>query len=294
MHAEQTLDFALIGGDMRQVAACELLVKSGYRVRTFALNDCILPPEAEKCNNLRDCLFGARCVILPMPLTRDGETVNAPFCISKPKVKDILQLIGPDTSVFGGAIKPEVFDLARKNNMKLIDYMNDEALTIQNAAITAEGAIGIAIMQTPIELCGSKCLVVGNGRIGRILADKLRALGAQTWVSARKREDYARIRAAGHQPLKTHLIDDRIRTFSIVFNTVPAMVLPRPVLEKMNRNATIIDLASQPGGTDFVAARELGIKVEHALSIPGKIAPVTGGEIIVNTVMQILYEEGAL
>lgn len=41
----------------------------------------------------------------------------------------------------------------------------------------------------------------------------------------------------------------------IVFNTVPAMVLNAQLLVKMKKNSLIIDLASAPGGTDFVRLR---------------------------------------
>jgi len=43
---------------------------------------------------------------------------------------------------------------------------------------------------------------------------------------------------------------------------------------------------------DFDAAKELGIKVIWALSLPGKVAPVTAGEIIKGTVINILQELG--
>ena len=50
------------------------------------------------------------------------------------------------------------------------------------------------------------------------------------------------------------------------------------------------DLASKPGGVDFDTAGKLGLKVVWALSLPGKIAPVTSGEIIACTILNILKE----
>lgn len=43
---------------------------------------------------------------------------------------------------------------------------------------------------------------------------------------------------------------------------------------------------------DFDAAGKLGIKVIWALSLPGKVAPVTAGRAIKNTIYNILSELG--
>lgn len=45
-------------------------------------------------------------------------------------------------------------------------------------------------------------------------------------------------------------------------------------------------------GVDLTAAREFNLRVIWALSLPGKTAPVTAGEIIKNTVINILKETG--
>ena len=59
----------------------------------------------------------------------------------------------------------------------------------------------------------------------------------------------------------------------------------------MDRNALIIDLASEPCGTDFKTAEELGITAKKALGLPGKFAPKTAGEILKETVLNILSEK---
>ena len=51
-----------------------------------------------------------------------------------------------------------------------------------------------------------------------------------------------------------------------------------------------MDLASKPGGTDFAAARRLGHRAIHALSLPAACAPETAGEALARTVCEILAE----
>jgi dipicolinate synthase subunit A len=77
-----------------------------------------------------------------------------------------------------------------------------------------------------------------------------------------------------------------------VVNTVPARVLDETHLAELAPGALVIDLASRPGGVDFEAAAALGVKVIWALSLPGKVAPVTSGKNIRDTIYNILQELG--
>ena len=163
---------------------------------------------------------------------------------------------------------------------------------IPNAVPTAEGAIEIAIAETPFTIHGSKSLVLGYGKIGKILSKDLYALGAQTYVEARKYADLAMIEGHGYEPLPLDNLKDHIHEFDIIFNTIPSLILDDEILAKVKKDALIIDLASKPGGIDFDAAKSYGLKVIWALSLPGKIAPVSSGAIIKDTIMNIIKELG--
>ena len=161
---------------------------------------------------------------------------------------------------------------------------------IPNAVPTAEGAIEIAIAETPFTIHGSKSLVLGYGKIGKILSKDLYALGAQTYVEARKYADLAMIEGHGYEPLPLDNLKDHIHEFDIIFNTIPSLILDDEILAKVKKDALIIDLASKPGGVDFDAARELGVNTIWALSLPGKVAPISAGQIICDTIYNILSE----
>ena len=115
-------------------------------------------------------------------------------------------------------------------------------------------------------------------------------IGAKVTVSARKRKDLAQISAFGYEGVPIWELHDYIGKFDIIFNTVPSMILDRDLLTKVHRHCLIIDLASKPGGVDFAAAHEAGLKTVHALSLPGKVAPDTAGDIIKDTILNILDE----
>ena len=117
-------------------------------------------------------------------------------------------------------------------------------------------------------------------------------MGAQVYAAARKYADLAMIEGHGYEPLPLGSLKNHIGKFDIIFNTVPALVMGNEVLSNVRPDALIIDLASKPGGVDFDAAGRYGLKVIWALSLPGKIAPITSGAIIRDTIMNIINELG--
>lgn len=148
--------------------------------------------------------------------------------------------------------------------------------------------------QTDVTLHGLPVLVIGHGRVGSILAAKLHALGAEVAVSARSCRDFALIEAAGMEATDTRKLAAALPRFPLVFNTVPAAVLGAQELAKLPQDALVIDLASQPGGIDPSVAPPQGVRVIHALSLPGKVAPVTASIAVRDTVYAILREEEIL
>ena len=271
----------VLGGDLRQETVYNLLVEDGYNVIKFGLSD-----EIIDYNQLKIC----QILILPIPASYDNIYVNAPLCKEKIKIAEIVDVISENCFVLGGCLTYELKALLEKKKLKYYDYYNREELIIKNAIPTVEGAIEIAMSELPITLFGSKSLVVGYGRIGKILADRLKAFGSQVTVSARNHKDFAWIEEKGLTPIHTDRIEKYVNTFDIIFNTVPATVLGKNVLEKVKETALIIDLASKPGGVDFSVAGELGRNVIWALSLPGKTAPITSGKIIKDTIVNILSE----
>ena len=130
---------------------------------------------------------------------------------------------------------------------------------------------------------------MGYGRIGKVLARLLKAVGSDVTVSARNTTDAAYIRALGYRFVNTEELRE-IRGYDLVFNTVPARIFDDELLKNTDRHTLLTDLASLPGGVDFEAASALRIDAQRALSLPGKCAPKAAGDIIKTTVFQIIEE----
>lgn len=161
-----------------------------------------------------------------------------------------------------------------------------------NAPPTGEGTIQIAMEELPVTLHGARALILGAGRLGKVLAQQLQGLGVKVTVAARKWSDLAWIETWGCESARSDDLHGHLAGYDLVCNTVPTLLLDRPALEELKAGCLVIDLASAPGGVDFAAAQELGVKVIWALALPGKAAPVTAGRIVRDAIYHILTEEG--
>ena len=278
---------SVIGGDLRQLTLARLLKKEGYSVFLYGFEE---HQDAPECAESLEKAMQSDIIILPVPVSFDGININMPFGKAEISLDCIIEEINPSSLVLGGQIKPELAKALSVRGIAFRDYLLRDELSIRNAVPTAEGAIEIAISETPITLHGSKILVTGYGKVGKILARMLSGMGALTYVEARKYADLALIEGHGYIPVALCEFPLCVGEFDIIFNTVPSLLFTRDVLKKVKKDALIIDLASRPGGVDFSAAKELGLRVIWALSLPGKIAPVTSGAIIKDTVMNIINE----
>lgn len=278
---------SVIGGDLRQIALAHLLEKKGCNVQIFGFDKNIEVGTLKKAHTLADAAKAA-AIVLPLPVSQDNITLNAPLSINEIKLGELAKAAPKNSLVFGGKFSAAAREFFR--GIRVYDYLDREELSVLNAIPTAEGAIEIALAETPRTIHSSKCLVIGYGRIGKVLADRLGAFGAEVVVSARKAEDFSWISANGFESVNSLELEKERFDYNIIFNTVPSVILNAAVLEKIPKDTLIIDLASKPGGVDFSLARELGLKVIWALSLPGKTAPITAGEIIGNTILNILKE----
>jgi dipicolinate synthase subunit A len=161
--------------------------------------------------------------------------------------------------------------------------------TVGNAALTAEGAIGLLIRESPRSLWKGRALVTGWGRIARCLAPRLRAMGSEVTVAARKLGDRAEAEAQGLRACRMEDIGALAGAQDFLINTVPAEVIPREALERLRPDSLLLELASEPG-FDRDLAQELGLSALAAPGLPGKSAPCAAAGLIRDTVYAVIRE----
>lgn len=280
---------SVIGGDLRALTLAGLLRDDGCSVTVYGFDRDIDTAGHKAAGSLAEAL-SAEVIVLPIPASSDGVGINAPYAKNRILLDDFFAGLGPAKLVLAGHVSKKLADRFDAEGVAYIDYYNREELVVKNTVPTAEGAIEIAISETPVTLCGSNVLVVGYGRIGKVLTRLLTAFGAKVTASARRLGDMAWIEASGAKAVHTNAISACAGEFDIIFNTVPGIVINEEVLAAMKQDALVIDLASVPGGVDLEAAKSLNRRIIWALSLPGKTAPITAGGIIKDTVTNILAE----
>ena len=286
----ENIKLSVIGGDARQSAAARKLEEQGFKCSLFGTE---VFEGQSLCRDLAECLKDTNAVILGVPFSNDGHRVNCKSPDYAISLRSLYERLAPRSLMLGGKVTPEAQSQAALYGVRFLDYLEREEVNIHNAVPTAEGAIEIAMRELLVTLFGSRSAVLGYGRVGRALAERLKALGSDVTVAVRRERDAAWCKASGLKTLGYSSLAD-LRGFDVIFNTVPARVLGSAELADIGSASLIIDLASKPGGVDMDSARELGCRVIWALSLPGKVAVRTAGEIIADSVLSILREEGTV
>lgn len=274
--------FGVIGGDRRQAELARLLAADGNTVLTYGL-------ERWKPGGVvsLDQAAMADVVILPLPLCKGDGVLN---CEEGPvPTLDLFRRLRPEQKILAGQVRPPQRREADACGLTIEDYFLREELTVANAAATAEAAIQVAMEKLDRTILGMNCLVLGFGRIGKLLSYRLHGLGAHVTASARAPKDLAWIHAYGWKAVETSHLDGELGDIGVVFNTVPSRVLDESLLAQLPKECLCIDLASQQG-IDLAAAERLGLENIWAKSLPGRFVPCTAAAVIRNAINYILLE----
>ena len=296
---KRKIKLALMGGDLRQLVVARELAKI-YEVGVWGAWGTQEIEGVTVCAAPEQAIADADAVILPLPSSTDGITLNCPGDLSCNRIKlaKIVGLMREGMLLVGGKLPEALINVAQSKKIKCFDYFNCETLQIKNAYITAEAALSIAMNSLGKSIADSRFVITGYGRIASQLAALLRKLGASVTVAARKESDRAYAECIGCDSLAIRAANERgkwydtiTRDYDVLFNTVPNWLFDRDFLETLDKKTFIIDLASAPGGVDVCAAKELSANVLWATSLPGKYAHESAGKIISDCVKNILEEE---
>ena len=290
--ALQGIIAAVIGGDGRELEVLKGLLADGAEVRT-----CGCPPGASsimgspQCATLAEAIEGADVVVAPVPLIAPDGTLYAPQW-PVPLYLDAaaLERVKPGALLVIGTSTPILDSLAREGGFRIREYGEDDELMILRAPTVAEGAIGLTIANTEISIHNARTLVIGFGRIGFSVTRLLIGMNARVTVVARSPVQRARAWEMGARPVTLEHLAEEVASADMVFNTVPALLLTREVLESMRPDVFVLDMAGAPGGTDFSAASELGIKAILGRGL-GSRAPKTAGQSQWQGIRKIILAE---
>lgn len=279
----------MLGCDQREVDLAIALLDLGVDLRLVGFPAQGSLKKALHFDEPKEAIKGTLALIAPMSNTDAAGWIKTRMDGMETGINlaEILPMLPGKTPLLVGVAKPVIKGLVAQYGLSLIETAEIDEIAILNSIPTAEGAIQVAMENTVITIHASRCLVLGLGRCGTTLVQKLVALGAKVTASSRSPQDLARAVALHAEPLPLANLHQRI-DFDLIFNTIPAMVLSRSYVRLLHGETVIVDIASGPGGTDFQAAEQLGILAIHALSLPGKVAPKTAGAILIKHIPHLL------
>ena len=279
---------SVVGGDARQIYTAQRLEEYGFDVCLFGLDGerGRLLPRAE---TLAQALQ-SDAAVLPLPCTRDGRTLHAPDAAGALSLRAIAEHIPPGTVCFAGMAPERFTEALSAKGVTMFDYYRDEALTVKNARLTAEGVLSEIIARTPVTVWGMSAAVTGYGRVSRYVCRALQALGASVTVYARDPVQRAQAETDGLRASPVAYLPEQSHRFDVIVNTVPAPVVTADAVANARRDCLFVETASAPYGVDFDACERSGRRLVKAFSQPGKTAPKTAGILIAETVFGMIKE----
>lgn len=218
-----------------------------------------------------DCFLKSICanhgMTLSSPAECDLAVLQFPHSFIKPEMQEAFS---EGQKIVCGITDEDTDRIAEEKNWILLRPLQEEMYLVENAKLTAEGAIAAAMGKMTIALKNAKCLVIGYGRIGKELTRLLRVFGAEVTVAARRPESRAE---AGEKNVSISRIQSALKDSDLILNTVPSLVIKESGLFSIKNTAFLFELASKPYGFDMSRARALGLRAYLESGIPGRYCP---------------------
>lgn len=274
----------IIGGDKRQEYMADILKADGVSILTYGVSS----QSSYHTGTLRELMKNSSLLAAPIPFTRNKKTI---FSLSEKDDLDIdefLSYLQRGHILCGGNLPEYIKTYCNQKNISYYDFMENDYITSLNAIATAEGAIMEACRLSPLNFHKNNSLVIGFGKCGSVLADRLHGLHSNVTVCARRKESRTQAEVLGYTAISFEELNDYLKEAYFVFNTVPALVLTAEHINILPAQTVIIDIASAPGGVDFQAAGALGITSSLFLGIPGKTAAYSSAQLLTKELLNIL------
>ena len=264
-----SINFCLIGGDLRTFFLAKILSKEKYEVKLYGFDNL---ETFKQCEKYDEMIRNSSNIVLPIPFSKDNQYVNMPFSNKDIAIREIFYYLQNKT-IFVGNIHQELKEELHRKHNQVIDFMEKEEFAILNAIPTAEATIEIILKNTKKILQNSNCFIMGFGRIGKVLADRLKGLSAKVTCMITNEVERAWAVAYGYETISIENLQKnctKLKQYDIIINTIPKIIL-KEELKEVKKETIVIDLASKPYGIDRKIAEQEKLNFIEALGLPRKI-----------------------
>jgi len=262
--------WVIAGGDGRMLALAKLLQREGHEVRTLGLT-------ANEKTEIRD----ADVALLPYPFSVKNGQIP---CLTGEKLdpEEVLQKVGKNALIIAERGMEPYGSFTR--------YTDAPDLERRNAEISAEAAVYEVMERSDKALMDLRVLVTGYGLFAKSLSQKLRVLGAEVWIAARRIEVRRQAQEDGMQAVSVHEMGSVLGRVDMVLNTVPAQIITEAELRCLRANTWLLELASAPYGFDRDVAQALGLKSALLPGLPARYAPESAALALRDAVISLAEE----
>lgn len=253
--------FTVLYGDARQEYLLSILKENGYRCQD-ATNPSL------SATTISNMIESSDYILAPTPFCRNNILTGFSMHID-----EFTAFLHSNQHLFAGAIPKGIISKLSATNILCHDYMEDEQLAIFNSIATSEGLICEIISSYPSNLTNTKVLILGYGKCAKTLAHHLNGLGCSITICARNEAALTQAATFSYSTLLLSDLKKYAFRFPIIINTIPKQILTKEILLTLSKENSIYDIASYPGGTDFISAKDLKIPATLHLGLPGKYSP---------------------
>ena len=265
-----SINFCIIGGDLRSFFLAKILSKEKYEVKLYGFDKL---ENFKECEKYEEMIRNSNSIVLPIPFSKDNQYINMPFSNKNIAIREIFYYLENKT-IFVGSIHQEWKEELHRKRNQVVDFMQKEEFAILNAIPTAEATIEIILKNMKKILQNSNCLIMGFGRIGKVLAYRLKGLSAKVTCMVTSEEEKAWAIAYGYETIKIENLQKnctKLKQYDIIINTIPKIIF-REELKEIKKETLVIDLASKPYGIDRKIIEQEKLNFIEALGLPRKIS----------------------
>ena len=273
------MNMLIMGGDARSAYLAQIAADAGWNVRARYMEKFSQALPEGRAEGPWDA------AVLPYPSCEKDGVLWTPLSCETVPMHAAMQEVGQAHCIVGG----------QGTALWWVDACNpgaDEGFVLENAAITAEGAVACAMRDGHEGILRAQCVILGCGRIARFLAHKLSGLGADIIMAARKDRDRAYALANGWRAVsfEARTLGDVLAAADFVFNTVPHPVLDEALLRAIRPDAVLYELASAPYGFSMDTAKRIGVDARLESGLPGRYAPKAAARALYHVIERRLKE----
>lgn len=274
----------LIGGDSRTRYLERFFTARGYSTYCFGV---YAPIDFAAFKRALQMQYVP--IILPLPVTKDGQSVQCPLINDSLPFDTLLQFTAAENTFYGGILPKKFTELCLRTGVRAVEYYDEEVI-VKNAALTAEGTLRV-LSENGIDLTTHpRIAVTGFGRVAKATVQALKAAGCTPTVAARSPAARGVAEAMGCTAVPLEALQADASAFDVLINTVPSPLFGEKELAGTKETVCIVDVASAPFGVDFDCANALGRTALKAQSLPGKYTPQAAAEVIGEKLLSLISE----